>query len=140
MVESFDLSNLKKWADGKNLRLSAVIRSVNFELSKAVILDTPVKTGNLRLNFNPSLDIADKTVVDHNSEKTTLGTTVNEVALKKIREVVNYSDGELYYFTNSVDYINKIENGGSKQAPSGMIKKNITRFRDIINKEVARTN
>jgi hypothetical protein len=83
------------------------------ELDRHIILDTPVKTGRARANWIPSLGAPQYRVTDE--------TDVHTATLFNAQTV--HSNARPYqplYLTNALPYIQKLEDGGSKQAPRGM--------------------
>jgi len=114
-------------------RVQNVRKGVTIKLLGAVVLDTPVDTGRARANWNISQDQPDRTV---NEDTDKGGVTV----LNKITAEVQKTSGDTPVFlTNNLPYIGGLENGNSKQAPQGMVRRNIVRFARLIKIQVAET-
>lgn len=100
------------------------------ELFVNIVNDTPVKTGNLRGNWNVSVGGASQTeshILDPTGEKARRA--INYVIRNKWK-----SDQQLF-FTNNAPYAELIEYGRSRvQAPYGMVRINIANFDYIVNK------
>jgi hypothetical protein len=46
--------------------------------------------------------------------------------------------GKVYWLANSLPYANRLEHGGSRQAPAGVVGLTAVRFQDIVDRSVAR--
>lgn len=112
-------------------RVQEVRRGVSLKLFNSVILDTPVKTGRARGNWQVSTD---KPIVGEISREDASGRAV----MAEVEAEVKKSDGDAPLFlSNSLPYIQKLEEGGSKQAPEGMVRRNVVRFGRLVAIEVA---
>lgn len=97
------------------------------DLSEQVVLRTPVDTGNLRANWNPSADAPDASVRLFSEDA---GTKVqapersagSDRAMNKVRQVMKRAVGRVFHLTNAVHYAGDIEYGKSAQAPQGMVR------------------
>lgn len=90
----------------------------------AVVDDTPVDTGALRGSWqivkDPSL-LNDKTPIDPS------GAVTKSLLINKIKYLPIHLDWDIY-FGNGKPYASRIEyEGHSKQAPNGMLRKNIAK-------------
>lgn len=101
-----------------------VRRAIIIELFNSVILDTPVDTGRARANWQVSTGAQKTDVID---------STNGQRAIDEVETVVNASpEDETIFLTNNVPYISFLEYGSSKQAPAGMVRKNMARIWGII--------
>jgi hypothetical protein len=106
-VASFG-KDLKRFSKRTDLELDTVIRKVALELYDGITAKTPVDTGRAKGNWN--LSVGKK------------NTKVNVMAKGKKGVSLKKGDGEKpIYITNSLPYINTLENGSSKQASAGMV-------------------
>lgn len=106
-----DLNNFSKKL---NINLSQVIRKVSLDIWNGVTRRTPVDTGRARASWNLSEEFVNLSTAPE--------TTSNPNAVGK-RGLIT-GKGKTVWVTNNVDYIEFLENGSSKQAPTGMV--NIT--------------
>jgi hypothetical protein len=51
-------------------------------------------------------------------------------------QTVRVAVGDLYYLTNNLPYIERLEYGWSKQAPGGMVRKNMQNFNRLFVKNL----
>lgn len=128
-------------------RADKLIRAVGIKTFSAVIKDTPVGDpdywknpkappgyvgGRLRGNWRCSLGAADLTTSGE-SDFPSLGDAINGVqttSLKADRKSV-------LWLSNSLPYAHRIEyEGWSRQAPEGMVRRNVTRIQKIISGEL----
>tara|TARA_R110000803_G_C11836017_1_gene303955 strand:- start:174 stop:545 length:372 start_codon:yes stop_codon:yes gene_type:complete len=105
-VASFN-ADLSKFAKTVNLDIETVVRKVAFDIYKGVTQKTPVDTGRAKANWNIGYGNANYTITEN--------TTFRAIAPPK------GAGKRTIYITNSLPYINALENGSSKQAPSGMV-------------------
>ncbi len=67
--------------------------------------------------------------------------TENEALGRAIKALIPSKMEDDIYFTNTLDYAAKIENGGSRvKAPRGMMRINLTRFEALMAKHARRVN
>ena len=88
---------------------------VAMQALKGVTLKMPVKEGRARGNTNASINAIDYTVTD----------TVDPTGTATINRGSTIINGpqdpyDVIWVANSLPYINRLENGWSKQAPAGM--------------------
>lgn len=96
-------------------RSKAEIAAITLNLFSKIVAQTPVDTGVARSNWNLSVGSEDSSFsTDRKSP---------EPALEKAAVDVQTLDlGDEVYITNATSYIRKLEEGSSKQAPSGWVK------------------
>jgi hypothetical protein len=91
-------------------------RAAALELTARIVRRTPVRSGRARANWNPSVGEPDiETSTSTNQER----------ALQRVGPVahrLNISHGEVFWLSNGLPYIQRLEEGWSKQAPDGMVK------------------
>lgn len=109
----------------------ATRKAIITELFNSVILDTPVKHGRARGNWQthegqPTSGVVER--VDPNGSQ----------AMAEVQQ--NLGEGDTTVFlTNNLPYAKPLEYGSSKQAPEGMVRKNVARITRIVQK-AARKN
>ena len=105
-VASFNV-DLNKFAKSMDIELETVVRKLAFEIYKGVTQKTPVDTGRAKANWMLGYGSINSTITNN--------TTFTAVQPPK------GSGKRPIYITNNLPYINKLENGSSKQAPTGMV-------------------
>lgn len=113
-----------------NTATEKVIRAVVIELFSSVIADTPVDTGRARGNWQTRV----------NTPATDEINRLDPSGFKSMAEAraANFKLGDVVYLTNNLPYINRLEfEGHSKQAPNGMVRKNVARIEGILRKAVS---
>lgn len=113
MPEYTDVENFSERTIGE---LNEIMRVSAMTLFKNVILKTPVDTGRARGNWqctigkraSGALDVVDKT------GSVTIQKMVDMMSKALITKGV--------FLTNNLDYIQKLEYGGSRKAPEGMVR------------------
>jgi len=100
---------------------------ITLKLFNAVISDTPVDTGRARGNWQTSLGAAAGGAIER------VDPSGND-AMSEAEAVVFASPSEgVTYMTNNLPYAEALEFGHSKQAPAGMVRKNMARISQIVN-------
>ena len=105
---------------------------VMLKLFKAVIMDTPVKDGRLRGNwqtqhFSPNLSTK--------SRPSKAGSSALSRARKALKFAPMRND---IYFTNNLPYAEAIENGHGGRPAGVMVQKNVLRFGQLMTREATR--
>lgn len=107
-----------------------VIRGTITDLTSAIIKGTPVDTGRLRGNWMASINRASR-------KKTTKVDKGGDTTIAKAIEVLNrFKLGNVFYLSNNLPYVEKIEYGGSGQAPQGMVRINVNKAQRMINEHI----
>jgi hypothetical protein len=99
----FGLS-LRAWQEKTTAQLQALARVATQDLAERVIDDTPVDTGNLVGNWQPSLSAPNLEVTDG-----ALGNGYAQSAL--VATIQQFKAGEVFYYTNNAAYARRIEFG-----------------------------
>lgn len=113
-------------------RIENVRKGVIIKLFSAVILDTPVDTGRARANWQVS---------ENAPIKNETGTTdkSGRAPIAAVEAAAKNSNGDVsIYLSNNVPYIGRLEDGYSRKAPEGMVKRNVIRFARLIKIEVSK--
>jgi hypothetical protein len=103
-------------------RTLTLYRKICFDLGRSVVLGTPVLTGLARASWRFTTSRVSQAYNPNARDPTgakalgRLNTAVGNLTLQK-----------RFYLTNNAPYIEKLEHGYSKQAPAGMLAKNIAR-------------
>jgi hypothetical protein len=121
-------SQLTAFVSGTEKKVERTVRAVKLELFRSVILDTPVDTGRARGNWQATLDSPATEETENESMSVALaGVAAN---LGKVNDVS--------FLANNLPYIEELEDGSSKQAPAGMVRRNMARVQRLINEQAAR--
>lgn len=102
------------------------LRGTLYSFSSAVIKGTPVDTGRLRGNWQASINTPITSKVDRLDQTGNTSTSDVKNVLK------SFKTGMVFYLTNNLPYANKMEYGGSAQAPQGMVRINIQRLKSSL--------
>jgi len=117
-----------KFATDASARVERIGRAVVLKIGTAIIMDTPVKTGRARSNWQTSIG------------SPLLGEIPNRgaEALAELHGVVAKLRGNFVaYIRNNLPYIHRLEfDGWSKQAPEGMFRKNVARITRLVNEAI----
>lgn len=111
-------------------RLDQVGRAVGIELLGRIVRTTPVDTGRARENWNVSKGSEDPTTREERRE----GAAISEGSA--VMETLRLSKGEEAYITNGLPYIERLNDGYSKQAPSGYIQTTVRDMRAFVDRLV----
>lgn len=123
---SAQLNAIKKKSMAK---AEAVYRESMLEVANRIIFRSPVDTGLFRANWNSDY------VFDRSTTENTNG---DESGGKLVFKVDGLTLNKKFYFSNSLHYAEKLEDGHSAQAANGMVKISAAEFdgiaQGIINK------
>jgi len=125
-------SDWKKIESKIDQTLNKGIRATLFEVSVAIIKETPADLGTARRNWQASVgrgatgEIAAEGSVRSSEAK----------AIAEVDQTVSVAVGDLYYLTNNLPYIERLEYGWSEQAPGGMVRKNMQNFNRLLVKNI----
>jgi len=109
-----------------------VVRGTLFDLSSAIIKDTPVDTGRLRGNWMASVNKR------HNRTTKRTDSTGNSTIGQISQDIQLMGLGHTFYLMNNLPYAERIEYGYSGQAPQGMVRKNIARLQSMLDRQSKR--
>ena len=112
-----------------NKRIDTVIRKSTIELFGSVIKMTPVDTGRAKGNWQCSIGSPITSETDR-LDSAKLDSTNGSVAYADVIKTVK-GTGNVVWLSNNVPYIQRLEYGSSKQAPSGMVRLSVQRFGSI---------
>lgn len=117
-----------------------LIRGYVLELTSRVKRDTPVDTGRARSNWNVSVGKPDIRTFEAGDERSSYAQQDTKKTAENARAVgqVNFWRGDIGWLANGLRYIRLLEQGSSKQAPSGMVRINIEGMRPWLTKEAAK--
>jgi hypothetical protein len=107
-------ADIKRFAKFSIEETRKLTRKVSIDLLADIIFRTPVDTGRARASWN---------IVNGASADMKVAPALPKVTLPPISaRNAALTDGHEYIISNNLDYIQALENGHSKQAPSGMVR------------------
>jgi hypothetical protein len=122
------MSDLKTFSRRIRLRGEAVakntdrlVRKVILAVDQAVVISTPVDTGRARLNWRPQIGSAATEALPVPS---TPSAGLNTALAEGVAVVARYKGGRVspvVHITNNLPYIQRLDEGHSKQAPIGFV-------------------
>lgn len=122
--------DIANWSAKSSAKAQSVRRGVALKLFGAVVLDTPVLTGRARGNWRFSIGAANTDTIDRVDPS-------GQIVMQEIVTGVAQSTGDVSVtLANGLPYIERLENGYSDKAPEGMVRKNVTRFQQLVQAEV----
>lgn len=128
-LKEFNL-DIKEFVEKTEVDFATAMKKVSMDVFTGIVKKTPVDTGRARASWNIAINTPDMSVPPPREGKTTAITgflTPGEkvAALSKLAPL----DKDPYvtvWITSNLDYIVPLENGHSKQAPSGMVALTVT--------------
>ena len=102
-----------------------IARAATLELFSGVIRATPVDTGRARGGWQTGVGSApegDNKRLDKSAAK----------SIAEVEQNTPAGAGQVTYMANNVPYIMNLEQGTSKQAPEGMVRKNMDRVQKMV--------
>lgn len=117
--------DIRRFATKTTEAHNKIARVATLELFSGVIKSTPVDTGRARGNWQtaPGSPAAGETERLDKSG----GEAISEVEAKTPEGA-----GQVTYLSNNLPYIMELEEGSSKQAPEGMVRKNMDRVQRMV--------
>lgn len=127
-------------------RVQYVVFGVAKELHERLVDITPYRTGRARASWNISAIKPDNTPAPDIGIGTNLGATPAEIAAANVfydsliaskQRFRRVALADLMFVTNTVHYIERLNNGSSKQAPAGFFNAMVASAGAIANRVVA---
>lgn len=120
-------ADLSRFVRRSNVNLDLVVRKVALDLLTSIVRRSPVDTGRFRGNWFVQAGLAPQTTeTDDKSGSATISKGASEVGRFKV--------GDQLFILNHLPYAIELENGHSKQAPSGMVKITALEFAQHLNR------
>ncbi|WP_236225551.1 hypothetical protein [Pseudomonas pseudonitroreducens] len=108
-----------------------IARTATIDFFSGTVKDTPVDTGRARGNWVTTTDKPAQGEI--NREDKSGSAVISEIVTKTPEGA-----GQETFMSNSLPYIDKLEYGSSKQAPNGMVRRNLARVQRIVDAAVAK--
>ncbi len=118
-------TDLRKIAKKRKQSLEQVYRATMNDVSNFIITSSPVDSGAFRANWLSALNSGDYT---YDKAKT----NISDAEGRLTATVGGLSVNDNFYFTNSMPYAKRLEDGYSDFAPNGMVKVAILDFPQIV--------
>ena len=116
---------LHAWAQQTGIRFDQIVRKVTIDITRDLMLATPVDTGLARSNW-----------FFGNDRVSDVEATASKNGGPSIKRALAWAAGlkagGIFYITNNLSYILKLEFGSSKQAPAGMARVTVARWQKIV--------
>lgn len=117
-----------------------VCKKVGIEVFASVVRRTPVDTGRARGNWVVSIGSPSSMISAALDSGAYGGNPGSASAGQANAALADFKIGQAIYIMNNLPYINRLENGYSKQAPAGMVAVTTTEFSDFVRDAVAKLN
>lgn len=114
------------WTDKTRAKIEVAIRKIALDVFSEVILKSPVKEGRFRGNWQVAIGRMPSGTVEIDDKEGTA--TIAAVQA----ETLGLQAGQVIYLINNLPYAQKLEYGHSQQAPSGMVRITVQRYRPIV--------
>ncbi|WP_325438209.1 hypothetical protein [Pseudomonas nitroreducens] len=108
-----------------------IARAATIDFFSGTVKDTPVDTGRARGNWVTTTDKPAQGEI--NREDKSGSAVISEIVTKTPEGA-----GQETFMSNSLPYIDKLEYGSSKQAPNGMVRRNLARVQRIVDQAIAK--
>lgn len=131
---------IRKYAEQQKRRIDDIIAESIVNLSAAVIVQTPVDTGHLANNWQPTKDAPASGVVNAPTQTPAQG-MVDAAQMAEVEKTVAASVGGVYYLTNNLPYARRVEfEGWSLKAPQGMLRISIENYGNYLDNAINKQN
>lgn len=116
-MSAFSLA-VDKWAAKVSVDVKKFTKLVAFQVHDRIVMRTPVDTGRARASWTIVAGSNPDTSVQPESFE---GGAAAGIALAKSKQS-SVPDSNTYVIANSLPYIERLENGWSKQSPTGFVR------------------
>ena len=118
-------------------RLLGAVRQVAFEIQEKIVMRTPIDTGRAKASWRLNPNVADPSFEpDLTGDGEELLFPSQALIVAKTQQQKIPFGTKRIVISNNLHYIEKLENGGSRQAPVGMVA--ITVHKGAVNAMFAR--
>lgn len=117
--------DLRRFEDKTLDKMSRAVRKITLDAFSNVIMMSPVKSGRFRGNWQPAVGSAPSGIIEAVDP-------TGAIVIAKVKGVTaGMEPGDVVYMANNLPYAQRLEDGYSGQAPSGMVKLTVQRFQPI---------
>ncbi|MFD1944733.1 HK97 gp10 family phage protein [Paradevosia shaoguanensis] len=107
-------------------KIDTAIRKIALDVFSEVIMMSPVDTGRFRGNWQVAIGRIPQGTLE-------LDDKAGIATISKVQaEAMNLSAGQVIYLVNNLPYAGQLEYGYSSQAPNGMVRLTVQRWRPIV--------
>jgi len=111
---------LDKFADSLGIKIETVIKKITLQTFTGIVLKTPVDTGRARASWVIGIERSvNSPALSDNQEFSEAQATA--YANRELAELDQIKSDSTVFISNSLQYIQDLENGKSRQAPAGMV-------------------
>lgn len=109
-------------------RADQVLRKVGIEVASSVVRKSPVDTGRFRANWLASIEAPNTRTFDASdlSGQATIAAAARQINKARL--------GQVIWISNNLPYAQRLENGYSQQAPSGMVRVTVAEWQGYLNR------
>lgn len=119
-------SDVAKWTAKTEAKIETAIRKIAIDVFAEVIMRSPVDTGRFRGNWQVAIGSAPSGTLEIDDKAGTA--TLSAVQAK----AMGLRAGETIFLINNLPYARALEYGLSQQAPGGMIRLTVQRWKPIV--------
>lgn len=134
--------DVSKWSDKAKANTDKVVRKVVIDCNASIVQKNPVGDakywkipapvgyvgGRSRANWQYGNNVLPHGAIDQVDAS-------GAATIAKMTAAVSASPAAaVHYFSNSLDYINRLEDGYSRQAPNGMVRITVEEFQQAVKK------
>ena len=122
---------IRQWTVKTEGKIGDVARKIALDAFAEVIQKTPVDTGRARGNWQTAVNAVPTGTLESLDPS-------GAMAIAGVHAgVAGFKVGDIAYLANNLPYIMRLEEGYSKQAPSGMVRLTAQRFQVIADRAIA---
>lgn len=112
--------DLDEFAESIGIKTEQVIKKIALQIFNGVVLKTPVDTGRARASWVIGIERPVNSPALSESQEFGPQEAVS-FAFQELAELNEIGPDSTVFISNSLPYIETLENGNSKQAPEGMV-------------------
>jgi len=126
--------DIDRFAKKYEERAERVVKSSVLELSKRVVMESPVDTGRFRANWNVAIGSPDLTIEEVDFSGSDAEQKSADHAFDQIERAVTNGEfvGNAAYITNNLPYGPALEYGHSQKSPDGMVRISVANWPAIV--------
>jgi hypothetical protein len=119
-------SDVAKWTTKTEAKIETAIRKIAIDVFAEVIMMSPVDTGRFRGNWQVAIGTIPNGTLEIDDKEGTA------TLAKAQAEAMGLKAGQTIYLINNLPYARALEYGLSQQAPGGMIRLTVQRWKPIV--------
>jgi len=117
--------DLNRFAKKAGVNAEKVVRKTVLDITYSLVDMSPVDTGRFKNNWQVATGSINR---DTNSK--------TDSKMRAESSMLGFNIGETVYISNSLPYAQRLEDGHSSQAPSGMVKVTLVKYQSFIKNAV----